>query len=137
MTASAAPGSREPPRRTSWWPPPASADIPQIIAAGAQAEIVTRSLAHLAAIKKKLDQALPTHPQAGERALRRREDQQGRRPRPEQPAATEDVIESRGRGQVAVRVVPSAERPRLLYDLRGRRRLLHRRPRAAARSASR
>ncbi|WP_326640821.1 S1 family peptidase [Streptosporangium sp. NBC_01755] len=42
-----------------------TADIPRIVAAGAQPKIVTASLAKLRAIKQKLDESLPNHPTGG------------------------------------------------------------------------
>jgi len=41
------------------------ADVPRIVAAGAQPKIVTASLAKLRAIKQKLDESLPNHPIGG------------------------------------------------------------------------
>ena len=135
VTVSAAPGSRGTIAQNLVVATTSAADIPQILAAGARAEIVTRSLADLAAIKKKLDQALPAQPMVGERALRR--------------VRTNKVVVLPGRtrgdrgphrerrgGQAAVVVLPSTERPRPLYDLVGGDRPTTSATPAAARSVS-
>jgi hypothetical protein len=47
-----------------------AADIPQILAAGTQPKIVTRSPAELIPIKQKLDEALPAHSRAAGHGIR-------------------------------------------------------------------
>lgn len=94
------------------------ADIPQILAAGAKAEVVTWPLAHLASIKKKLDQALPMRPIV---ASVRYVDAKTNRvvvlaPKPE---AAETLVEGAGVDKAVVVVLPSNEQPRPLYDLVG------------------
>ncbi|GAA0848428.1 hypothetical protein GCM10009525_70190 [Streptosporangium amethystogenes subsp. fukuiense] len=42
-----------------------AADVPRIVAAGAQPKVVAASLAKLRAIKQKLDESLPNHPTGG------------------------------------------------------------------------
>ncbi|MEV4378916.1 S1 family peptidase [Streptosporangium sp. NPDC049644] len=95
-----------------------TADIPQILAAGAQAEVVTWPLTHLASIKKKLDRALPVRPVV---ASVRYVDVKTNKvvvlaPKPE---AAETLVESAGVDKSAVVVLPSNEQPRPLYDLVG------------------
>ncbi|WP_329087233.1 S1 family peptidase [Streptosporangium sp. NBC_01469] len=95
-----------------------TADIPQILAAGAKAEVVTWPLAHLASIKKKLDQALPMRPIV---ASVRYVDAKTNRvvvlaPKPE---AAETLVEGAGVDKAVVVVLPSNEQPRPLYDLVG------------------
>ncbi|WP_371781005.1 S1 family peptidase [Streptosporangium subroseum] len=95
-----------------------TADIPQILAAGAKAEVVTWPLAHLLSVKRKLDQALPVRPVV---ASVRYVDVKTNKvvvlaPKPE---AAEILIESAGVDKSVVVVLPSNEQPRPLYDLVG------------------
>ncbi|MEU4831380.1 S1 family peptidase [Streptosporangium sp. NPDC023615] len=94
------------------------ADIPAIIAAGAQAEIVTTPLSRLQEVKRKLDEALPTRSIGGRvRYVDVRSNRvvvlSGR------AAVTQNIIKSIGVDTAEVQVVASAETPRLLYDVRG------------------
>ncbi|MFI6511741.1 S1 family peptidase [Streptosporangium sp. NPDC050855] len=95
-----------------------AADIPQILAAGAQAEIVPTSLTELSAIKAKLDATLPPQPLVS--SVRYIDVKRNKvvvlAPRPDQ---TENIIESSGLDQTAVIVLPSTEAPLPLYDLVG------------------
>ncbi|MEV0597234.1 S1 family peptidase [Nonomuraea cavernae] len=95
-----------------------AADIPQILDAGAQAEVVTRPLAELAAIKTKLDHALPVKPllSSARYVDVKRNKVVILAPRPDQ---TQTVVESAGVDSQAVIVLPSTEVPQPLYDLVG------------------
>ncbi|GAA3036414.1 S1 family peptidase [Streptosporangium longisporum] len=95
-----------------------AADIPLIIAAGAQAEVVATPLTRLQAVKRRLDQTLPARSAGGRvRYVDVRSNKvvvlSGR------AAMTENVIKGIGVDTAEVRVVASAETPRPLYDLRG------------------
>ncbi|MGC5013383.1 S1 family peptidase [Streptosporangium sp. DT93] len=94
------------------------ADIPLIIAAGAQAEIVATPLSRLQQVKRKLDEALPAHPIGGRvRYVDVRSNKvvvlSAR------AAVTQTVIKSIGVDTAVVQVVASAETPRLMHDVRG------------------
>ncbi|MEV4181753.1 S1 family peptidase [Streptosporangium canum] len=93
-------------------------DIPEILAAGAQAEIVTRSLAELATIKKKLDQTLPVKPLVSSARYVdvKRNKVVVLAPKPDE---AQNVVESAGVDTGAVLVLPSTEVPQPLYDLVG------------------
>jgi hypothetical protein len=95
-----------------------SADIPQIIAAGVQAEVVSKSLAQLALIKQKLDAALPVQPIV---ASVRYVDVKTNAVvvLTQDPDRLQNVIESAGVDKTAVVVRPSSEQPRPLTDLVG------------------
>ncbi|WP_406319363.1 S1 family peptidase [Streptosporangium sp. NBC_01639] len=95
-----------------------AADLPQILAAGAQAEIVTWPLTHLTAIKKKLDRALPVRPVV---ASVRYVDVKTNKVvvLASKPEAAKTLIESAGVDKSAVIVLSSNEQPRPLYDLVG------------------
>ncbi|MBT2226388.1 S1 family peptidase [Nonomuraea sp. NEAU-A123] len=95
-----------------------AADIPQILAAGANAEVVTRSLGELAAIKTKLDHALPVKPLV---SSARYVDVKRNKvvilaPKPDE---TQTVVEGIGVNKEAVLVLPSTEVAQPLYDLVG------------------
>ncbi|WP_433360164.1 S1 family peptidase [Streptosporangium sp. CA-115845] len=95
-----------------------AADIPQIVATGARAEIVTRSLADLAAIKEQVDSALAARESTG--AVRYVDVRTNKVVVLSKEAAmATDVLENSGTDPVAVRVEPSDETPRLLDDLVG------------------
>ncbi|WP_329083491.1 MULTISPECIES: S1 family peptidase [unclassified Streptosporangium] len=95
-----------------------AADIPAILAAGAQAEVVTRSLAQLIPIKQSLDAALPARPRVG--SVRYIDVRNNKvvilSAAPEQAEA---IIETVGVNKDVVSVIPSFEIPRLLGDVRG------------------
>ncbi|GGO79265.1 S1 family peptidase [Nonomuraea cavernae] len=100
------------------------ADIPRILDAGAQAEVVARSLTELTAIKRKLDQALPSKPQRATdypvSSVRYVDVKRNKvvvlAPHLEQ---TRIVVEGAGVDTDAVLVLPSTEIPQPLYDLVG------------------
>ncbi|MFC4586354.1 S1 family peptidase [Sphaerisporangium corydalis] len=94
------------------------ADIPRIIAAGAQAEVVTKSLDQLTKIKHKLDQALPVKPPV---ASVRYVDAKTNKVviLAQKPEAVDTLIEGTGVDKSAVVVLPSTEQPRPLDDLVG------------------
>ena len=95
-----------------------AADIPRILAAGAQPEIVTRSLAQLIPIKQKLDEALPAHPRAG--SVRYIDVKNNKVVvLSAAPQETEEIIQTVGVDKAVVSVVPSFELPRLLEEVRG------------------
>ena len=98
MTASAAPGSREPARRSWWWPPPAPPTFPRSSPRAPRPRSSPGRWRELATIKRKLDAGSAHAAAWGERALRRREEQQGRRPVPRGLEETKNIIESRRRG---------------------------------------
>ncbi|MER5425009.1 S1 family peptidase [Streptosporangium roseum] len=95
-----------------------SADIPQILAAGARGEVVDRSMAELSAIKEKLDEVLPAHPRGGSV---RYVDVRSHKVvvLAVDPATTEDLIEAAGVDASVVSVLPSDEQPRPLSDVVG------------------
>ncbi|WP_371783404.1 S1 family peptidase [Streptosporangium subroseum] len=95
-----------------------AADIPQIIAEGAQPEVVSRSLSQLIPIKRRLDEALPVHPRGG--SVRYIDVKNNKIVvLSAAPAETAEIIKTVGVDTAAVSVVPSVEQPRLFYDLRG------------------
>ena len=118
VPASAAPGSREPSRRPWWWPPPTPPTFPRSSprapgprSSPGRARNSTRSM-------NSLDGTLARPPAGGSRALRRREDQQGRRPlhdrasgRPRNSSRASGVDSGRGAGG-AVSERPPAPRRR-------------------------
>ena len=95
-----------------------SADIPQIIAAGAQAEVVAKSLEQLSLIKQKLDAVLPVQPIV---ASVRYVDVKTNSVvvLTQDPTRAQNVIESSGVDRSAVLVRTSTEMPRPLTDLVG------------------
>ncbi|MFI6507057.1 S1 family peptidase [Streptosporangium sp. NPDC050855] len=95
-----------------------AADIPVILAAGAQADVVTRSLTVLKTVKERVDATLPPKPLV---SSVRYVDVRGNRvvvltPRPDE---AETVIEGTGIDTGAVLVLPSTEVPLPLFDLVG------------------
>ncbi|SNT64903.1 Trypsin [Streptosporangium subroseum] len=94
------------------------ADLPQIIAAGAQGEVVRRSYAELVPIKRKLDQALPAPPRGG--SVRYIDVKINKvvvlSP---VPAETEKIIKAIGVDMTSVAVIFSTERPQPFGDVRG------------------
>ncbi|GAA3007332.1 S1 family peptidase [Streptosporangium longisporum] len=95
-----------------------AADIPVILAAGAQADVVTRSLTFLNTVKARLDATLPPKPLI---SSVRYVDVKGNRvvvltPRPDE---AETVIEASGIDTGAVLILPSTEVPQPLFDLVG------------------
>jgi hypothetical protein len=98
----------------------ASSDIPQIVAAGARAEIVTRSLADLAGIKEHIDSTVPTRRQAGTvRYVDVRTNKVVVLSKEKEVEQATNVLESSGVDPVAVRVEASEETPQLLDDIIG------------------
>ncbi|WP_326829199.1 S1 family peptidase [Streptosporangium sp. NBC_01810] len=94
------------------------ADIPHIIAAGARAEVVKRSLAELDKHIDSLDQTVPGPKNEG--SVRYVDARNNRVVvLSSEPLAAEDLIESAGVDTSVVKVVPSTERPRLLSDVQG------------------
>jgi hypothetical protein len=94
------------------------ADTAQITALGAQAKVVRRSLLDLQLIKQKLDDVLPRHPRVG--SVRYIETATNEVVvLAEEPATAEALIKTVGVDRTAVKIVPSTERPRPLYDLLG------------------
>ena len=94
------------------------ADLPQIIAAGAQGEIVKRSYAELDATMNSLDGSLPGRLSGG--AVRFVDVKNNRIVvLTTEPLETEDLIQSSGVDSSLVRAVQSPERPRLLNEVRG------------------
>ncbi|MFD8529979.1 S1 family peptidase [Streptosporangium canum] len=94
------------------------ADLPQIIAAGAQGEVVKRSYAELHAAMNSLDQKLPEDGSGG--TVRFLDVRNNRiHVLTTEPLETEDLIQASGVDSSLVRAVPSTERPRLLHDVRG------------------
>ncbi|GAA4192408.1 hypothetical protein GCM10022252_33770 [Streptosporangium oxazolinicum] len=95
-----------------------SSDIPQIIAAGAQGELVKRSFSELDKIMNRTDLTLPNHVHGGN--VRFIDVRNNRvvvlTPVPLQ---TEDLIQASDLDTSVVRAVESAERPRPLGDIRG------------------
>ncbi|GAA3410488.1 S1 family peptidase [Streptosporangium vulgare] len=93
-------------------------DIPVILEAGAQAEVVPRSLAELTAIKKKIDETLP--PQRLVSSVRLVDVKRNKvvvlSP---QPGIAQNFVASAGVDTEAVVVLPTAEVPLPLYDLVG------------------
>ncbi|MET8390173.1 S1 family peptidase [Streptosporangium canum] len=95
-----------------------AADIPVITAAGARAEIVTRSLADLQAIKKHIDHALPSRQETG--SVRYIDTKINKVVvLSTAVTTTTNILENAGVDPVAVRVVSSDERPRPLSDVVG------------------
>ncbi|MEU4835515.1 S1 family peptidase [Streptosporangium sp. NPDC023615] len=95
-----------------------AADIPVILAAGAQADVVTRPLTLLNTLKQKIDAALPAKKLI---STVRYVDVRNNRvvvltPRPDQ---AETLIQAAGISGPAVIVLPSSEVPLLLHDLVG------------------
>ncbi|MEU4541268.1 S1 family peptidase [Streptosporangium sp. NPDC023825] len=95
-----------------------AADIPTILDAGAQAEVVPRSLVELTAIKQAVDDSLPPQPLVSSARFVdvKRNKVVVLSPQPE---AAINVIESAGVDGAAVVVLPSTEVPQPLYDLVG------------------
>ncbi|WP_326640934.1 S1 family peptidase [Streptosporangium sp. NBC_01755] len=94
------------------------ADIPQIVATGARAEIVTRSLADLAAIKNQVDNTPAAHKDTG--AVRYIDVRTNKVVvLSKDVAIASNALEASGADPVAVKVEPSDETPRLLDDLVG------------------
>ncbi|GAA4223750.1 hypothetical protein FHR32_003133 [Streptosporangium album] len=95
-----------------------AADIPQIIAAGAQPEIVGRSLAQLISIKQKLDDALPVRPLV---ASVRYIDVKTNKVvvLAQKPDEAETVVEGTDVDKTVVVVQPSTEQPQPFDDLVG------------------
>ncbi|MER5651171.1 S1 family peptidase [Streptosporangium sp. NPDC002524] len=95
-----------------------AADIPMIVSAGALAEVVPRSFAELAAIKKKLDSTLPAQPLVS--SVRYVDVKRNKvvvlAPLPN---VAQTVVESAGVDETAVVVLPSTEVPQPLYNLVG------------------
>ncbi|AWS47234.1 S1 family peptidase [Streptosporangium sp. 'caverna'] len=94
------------------------ADLPQIIAAGAQGEIVKRSYAELDRAMNSLDGSLPGRLSGG--AVRFVDVKNNRIiVLTTEPLETEDLIQASGVDSSVVRAVQSPERPRLLDEVRG------------------
>ena len=94
------------------------ADLAQIVAAGAQGEVVKRSYAELDATMNNLDGSLPGRLSGG--AVRFVDVKNNRIVvLTTEPLETEDLIQASGVDSSVVRAVQSAERPRLLDDVRG------------------
>jgi hypothetical protein len=95
-----------------------SADLPQIIAAGAQGEVVTRSMAQLIQIKRKLDETLPASPRVG--SVRYIDAKSNKVVvLSAKPGETEQIIKTIGVDTTAVTVLFSTEQPQPLGDVRG------------------
>ncbi|WP_030926485.1 S1 family peptidase, partial [Streptosporangium amethystogenes] len=94
------------------------ADLPTIVAAGARAELVKRSLTELAGLISDLNVNLPGDGEGGDVRF-----VDARNNRivilSKSPLATEDLVEAVGADSSVVKVVPSTERPRLLTDVQG------------------
>ncbi|WP_433368456.1 S1 family peptidase [Streptosporangium sp. CA-115845] len=94
------------------------ADLPTIVAAGARAELVKRSLTELAGLISDLNVDLPGKGGGGDVRF-----VDARNNRivilSKSPLATEDLVEAVGADSSVVKVVPSTERPRLLTDVQG------------------
>ncbi|AWS47235.1 S1 family peptidase [Streptosporangium sp. 'caverna'] len=94
------------------------ADLPQIIAAGAQGEVVKRSYTELSTAMDGLDDNLPGHANGG--AVRYVDVRNNRIVvLTTDPLVTEDLIQASGVDSSMVRPVPSTEKPRLFDDVRG------------------
>ncbi|WP_326829200.1 S1 family peptidase [Streptosporangium sp. NBC_01810] len=94
------------------------ADIPTIVAAGARAELVKRSLTELAGLISDLNVDLPGRGEGGD--VRYVDTRNNRIViLSKSPLATEDRVEAVGADSSVVKVVPSTERPRLLSDVQG------------------
>ncbi|MEV6868853.1 S1 family peptidase [Streptosporangium subroseum] len=94
------------------------ADLPQIIAAGAQGEVVKRSYAELDRAMNNLDGSLPGRLSGG--AVRFVDVKNNRIiVLTTEPLETEDLIQASGVDSSVVRAVQSPERPRLLDEVRG------------------
>ncbi|MFI6507055.1 S1 family peptidase [Streptosporangium sp. NPDC050855] len=93
-------------------------DIPQIVAAGAQAEVVPRSLAELSAIKAKLDATLPPRPAVS--SVRYVDVKRNKVVvLTTEPQVAENFVQASDVEQNAVVVLASSEAPQPLYDLVG------------------
>ncbi|GAA3508483.1 hypothetical protein FHR32_002332 [Streptosporangium album] len=92
-------------------------DVPRIVALGARAEVVSRSLAQLNDTAKEVNAALSAHPNGRVRYIDVKINKVVILS--ETPAATESVIEAAELNPVAVLVVSSNERPQPLFDLVG------------------
>ncbi|MFI6452084.1 S1 family peptidase [Streptosporangium amethystogenes] len=94
------------------------ADLPTIVAAGARAELVKRSLTELAGLISDLNVDLPGKGGGGD--VRFVDTRNNRIViLSKSPLATEDLVEAVGADSSVVKVVPSTERPRLLSDVQG------------------
>ncbi|MER5646360.1 S1 family peptidase [Streptosporangium sp. NPDC002524] len=95
-----------------------AADVPMILAAGAQAEIVSKSLAELTEIKRKLDAALPPRPLVS--SVRYVDIKRNKVVvlAPE-PAQAQNYVLSADVDHASVIVLPSDEAPLPLFDLVG------------------
>ncbi|WP_089213944.1 S1 family peptidase [Streptosporangium subroseum] len=93
-------------------------NVSRITAQGAQAEIVSRSLTELEETIREVDKALSTESQGG---LVRYIDVRSNTVvvLSDAPSTTKDVIMASAANKVAVRVVPSVERPRLMFGAVG------------------
>ncbi|WP_433360161.1 alpha-lytic protease prodomain-containing protein [Streptosporangium sp. CA-115845] len=95
-----------------------AADIPQIVAAGARAEVVTRSLSDLATIKEQVDSTPAAHKDTG--AVRYIDVRTNKVVvLSKDVAMASNALEASGADPVAVKVEPSEETPRLFDDLVG------------------
>ncbi len=94
------------------------ADLPQIIAAGAQGEVVKRSYAELHTTMNNLNESLSGRLNSG---TVRFVDVRNNRilVLTAEPLKVEDLIQASGVDSSLVRAVPSTERPQLLHDVRG------------------
>ncbi|GAA3022352.1 S1 family peptidase [Streptosporangium longisporum] len=93
-------------------------DIPQIVEAGAQAEVVSTSLAELTSIKQRLDTALPPHPFVSSVRYVDIKTNKVVVLTPE-PGRAQNFIRKADVDRSSVVVLPSTEVPRPLYDLVG------------------
>ncbi|MFI6452087.1 S1 family peptidase [Streptosporangium amethystogenes] len=94
------------------------ADIPHIIAAGARAEVVTRSMAELLLIKEKVDGVLPAKPRVG--GVRYIDAKRNKVVvLSAQPTVAENLIKDANVDTDAVSVVSSTEQPQPLHDMQG------------------
>ncbi|GAA3007358.1 S1 family peptidase [Streptosporangium longisporum] len=94
------------------------ADIPAIVAAGAQAEVVPRSLTQLADIKAKLDITLPPKPLVS--SVRYVDVKRNKVVvLTSEPQSAQNFVQASDVEQNAVVVLPSSEAPQPLYDLIG------------------
>ncbi|MFI6507054.1 S1 family peptidase [Streptosporangium sp. NPDC050855] len=95
-----------------------AADIPAIVAAGAQAEIVPRSLTQLSAIKAKLDVTLPPRPLVS--SVRYIDVKRNKVVvLTTEPQVAQNFVQASDVEQNAVVVLPSNEAPQPLYELVG------------------
>ncbi|MFI6511831.1 S1 family peptidase [Streptosporangium sp. NPDC050855] len=95
-----------------------ASDIPQIVEAGAQAEVVSTSLAELTRIKQRLDAALPPHPFVSSVRYIDIKTNKVVVLTPE-PGLAQTFIAKADVDRSSVVVLPSTEVPRPLYDLVG------------------